>query len=44
MAGGVRLVIRLRFNNHAPQQLAIGLVFHQHAADEVEGDMHGGTG
>ena len=35
MAGGVVLGIRLRFHNHAPQQLAIGLAFHQQAADQL---------
>jgi len=29
VAGGLLLGIRLRFHNHAPQQLAIGLAFHQ---------------
>ena len=35
VAGGLLLGIRLRFHNHAPQQLAIGLAFHQQAADEL---------
>ena len=38
VAGGVILGIRLRFHNHAPQQLAIRLAFHQQAADELGGD------
>ena len=36
--GGVVLGIRLRFHNHAPEQLAIRLAFHQQAADELGGD------
>jgi hypothetical protein len=43
-AGGFALAIRLRFHNHAPQQLAIGLAFHQQAADEVGGDKLSGAG
>ena len=39
VAGGVVLRIRLRFHNHAPQQLAIRLALHQQAADEVGGDL-----
>jgi hypothetical protein len=38
VAGGVVLGIRLRFHNHAPQQLASGLAFHQQAADELGGN------
>ena len=38
VTGGVVLGIRLRFHNHAPQQLAIRLAFHQQAADEVGGN------
>jgi len=37
------LRIRLRFHNHAPQQLTIGLAFHQQAADELGGDDLGGA-
>ena len=44
VAGGVALAIRLRFHNHAPQQLAIRLAFHQQAADELGGDLLGGVG
>ena len=44
MAGGVVLGIRLRFHNHAPQEVATLLAFHQQAADEVGGDMLGGAG
>jgi hypothetical protein len=44
VAGGVVLGIRLRFHNHAPQQLARGLAFHQQAADEVGGNQLGGAG
>ena len=43
MAGGLVLGIRLRFHNDAPQQLAIGLAFHQQAADEVGGDNLSGA-
>ena len=35
MAGVVVLRIRLRFHNHAPQQLAIRLALHQQAADQI---------
>lgn len=35
VAGGVVLGIRLRLHNHCPQQVAIGLAFHQQAADEL---------
>jgi hypothetical protein len=35
VASGVVLAIRLRFHKYAPQQLAIGVAFHQQAADEV---------
>jgi hypothetical protein len=38
VASGLVLRIRLRFHNHAPQQLAIGLAFHQKASDELGGD------
>jgi hypothetical protein len=44
VAGRFLLGIRLRFHNHPPQQLAIGLAFHQQAADEVGGDLLGGAG
>ena len=44
MAGGVVLRIRFRFHNHAPQQLAIRLAFHQQAADELGGNLLGGAG
>jgi hypothetical protein len=43
VASGVVLAIRLRFHNHAPQQLAIRLAFHQQAADEVGGNQLGGA-
>ena len=39
VAGGVVLGIRLRFHNRAPQEVAIGLAFHQQAADEVGGNL-----
>ena len=41
MTGGGVLGIRLRFHNHAPEQAAIVLAFHQQAADEVWGDQLG---
>ena len=44
VAGGLLLGIRLRFHNHAPQQLAIRLAFHQQAADELGGNLLGGAG
>jgi len=44
VAGGLLLGIRLRFHNHAPQQLAIRLPFHQQATDKVGGDELGGAG
>jgi len=44
VAGGVVLGIRLRFNNHTPQQLAIPLALHQQAADELGGNRLGGAG
>ena len=43
MAGRVVLRIRLRFHNHAPQQLPSGLALHQQAADEVGGNQLGGA-
>ena len=44
VAGGLALAIRLRFHNHAPQQLHSGLALHQQAADEVACDLLGGAG
>ena len=44
VASGLVLRIRLRFHNHAPQQLAIGLAFHQQASDELGGDDLSGAG
>jgi len=38
------LGIRLRFHNRTPQQLALGLAFHQQAANELGGDHLGGAG
>ena len=43
MAGRLLLRISLRFHNHAPQQLAVGLAFHQQATDEVVGNLLGGA-
>ena len=42
--GGIFLGIRLRFHNHAPQELAIGLALHQQAADGLRGNLLGGAG
>jgi hypothetical protein len=39
VTGGVGLPIRLRFHNHAPQQLTRGLALHQQAADEFGGNL-----
>jgi len=44
VTGGFALAIRLRFHNHAPQQLSIGLAFHQQASDELGGDDLSGAG
>jgi len=44
VAGGLLLGIRLRFHNHAPQQLATFLAFHQQAADKLGGDDLGRAG
>jgi hypothetical protein len=44
VAGGLRLALHLRFHNHAPQQLAIGLALHQQAADEVGCHVFCGAG
>ena len=44
MAVGLLLGIRIRFHNHAPQQLAIRLALHQQAADELGGNHLGGAG
>jgi len=43
VAGGLQLRIRLRFHNHAPQQLATCLAFHQPAANQLRGDDLGGA-
>ncbi len=43
MTGGLALAIRLRFYNHAPQQLTTLLALDQQAADEVGGDDFGGV-
>ena len=44
VAGRVVLRIRLRFHDHTPQQLAIGLPFHQQAADELRCNLLGWAG
>jgi len=44
VAGGLLLRIRLRFHNHAPQQLAIHLALHQQVADELGCNLLGGAG
>jgi len=41
---GVVLGIRLRFHNHAPQQLAIHLALHQQAADQLRRNLLGRAG
>ena len=43
VASRVVLGIRLRFHNHAPQQLAIRLALHQQAADELGGNQLSGA-
>jgi hypothetical protein len=43
VAGRLLLRISLRFHNHAPQQLAIRLAFHQQAADEVGRNLLSGA-
>ena len=43
VAGRFLLGIRLRFPNHAPQQLPSGLALHQQAADELGGNLLGGA-
>jgi len=44
VAGGLALAIRLRFHNHAPEQRASWLAFHQQAADELGGELFCGAG
>ena len=44
VAGRFALAIRLRFHNHAPQQLPSGLALHQQAADELGGNLLSGAG
>jgi len=44
VAGRVVLRIRLRFHNHTPQKLALGLALHQQAADQLGSDDLGGAG
>ena len=41
MASGVVLGIRLRFHNHAPEQAAVLLAFHQQAANQLGCDHLG---
>ena len=36
--------LRLRFNNHAPQQLAVGMAFQQQASDELGRNLLSGAG
>ena len=43
VTGGLALAIGLCFHNHAPQQPAIRLAFHQQAADELGGNLLGGA-
>jgi len=44
VASRLLLRIRLRFHNHAPQQLAMCFALHQQAANEVRGNLLGGAG
>ena len=44
MTGVVLLGIKLRYHNHAPEQLTSRLVFHQQAADPLRGDDLSGAG
>ena len=43
MTGGVVLGIRLGFHNHAPEQAAIVLAFHQPAAHQIRSDDFSGA-
>ena len=38
MTGGIVLGIRLSFNDHAPEQAAVVLAFHQPAANQLRGN------
>ena len=40
MTGGVVLGIRLCFHNHAPEQAAVCLPFHQPAANQLRSNNH----
>jgi hypothetical protein len=44
VASGLGLAIRLRFHKHTPEQRTIGLAFHQKAADQLGGNLLGGSG
>ncbi len=44
VAGRFALAIRLRFHNHSPEQLAIGLAFHYQAADQLRCHHLSGAG
>jgi hypothetical protein len=44
VASGFVLGIRLGFHNHAPQQAAVLLAFHQQATNQVGGDQLGRAG
>ena len=44
VAGRLLLRISLRFHNHAPKDVAIGLAFDQQASDQVGGNLLGGAG
>ncbi len=39
VAGGLELATRLRFHNHATQQPAVGLAFHQQADEVGDNDL-----
>ena len=43
VAGGLALASRLRFSNHAPQQLAIGLTLHQQQTIGSVSDFRGAS-
>ena len=44
MTSGIVLGISLGFNDHAPEQAAVVLAFHQQATDEVGGNQFGRAG
>ena len=44
VASRLGLAIRLSFHNHTPQQLSVGLAFHQQGADEAGRNLLSGAG